>query len=48
MISNSERTLLAAFDKLQQTLNFIEGRTIGANAPDHMDHMAEPAHIVSP
>jgi hypothetical protein len=45
MISNSERTLLAAFDKLQQTLNFIEGRTIGANAADHM---AEPTHIVSP
>jgi hypothetical protein len=45
MISNSERTLLVAFDKLQQTLNFIEGRTIGANAADHR---AEPTHIVCP
>jgi hypothetical protein len=32
MISNFERILLAALDKLQQTLNLIEGTTIGANA----------------
>jgi hypothetical protein len=30
-----ERTLLAASDNVQQTLDFIEGRRIGANGEDH-------------